>query len=276
MRDKEKKAPKMDYSNYVGIVRETNRPSGGIKTIQTVCVNAHITDKKKVLEIGCNTGFTSRNIHLLTGAEVIGIDLNKKSILAANETNALFEITRKVNFMEASVINLPFKNEEFDVVWLSNVLSFIKDKEVAVRECFRVLKDNGFLILVPIYYKKNPPKKLLKKVEEAINTKISVRTKEDWIKLIRGLEIPIEICFEKDFVYKNVKSKIQDYLSEVFNKEHINKMSEFERKTLFKEGKKFMELFNENLKYASFSIFIIQKRKFKEEVELFVSKPYKG
>ena len=40
--------------------------------------------------------------------------------------------------------------------------------------------------------------------------------------------------------------------------------------------KKFMELFNENLKYASFSIFIIQKRKFKEEVELFVSKPYKG
>jgi len=53
-------------------------------------------------------------------------------------------------------------------------------------------------------------------------------------------------------------------------------MSEFERKTLFKEGKKFMELFNENLKYASFSIFIIQKRKFKEEVELFVSKPYKG
>ena len=39
---------KMNYSEYVGFVQETNRPSGGIKTVQTSCVNAFINNNKKV------------------------------------------------------------------------------------------------------------------------------------------------------------------------------------------------------------------------------------
>lgn len=57
----------MDYSSFVGLINERNRPSGGIKTVHTVAVNAFINKNKKVLEIGSNTGFTSVNLALLTG-----------------------------------------------------------------------------------------------------------------------------------------------------------------------------------------------------------------
>ena len=30
----------IEYSDYVGLIKETNRPSGGIKTVQKVCLNA--------------------------------------------------------------------------------------------------------------------------------------------------------------------------------------------------------------------------------------------
>ena len=76
------KIEELNYSDYVGIVRETNRPSGGIRTVQKVCTNAFIDKSKKILEIGCNTGFTSMNIAQLTGASVIGVDLVEESLKA--------------------------------------------------------------------------------------------------------------------------------------------------------------------------------------------------
>ena len=49
-----KKLQDMNYSEYVGLVRETNRPSGEIKTVQEVCINAFIAKKSDVLERGFN------------------------------------------------------------------------------------------------------------------------------------------------------------------------------------------------------------------------------
>ena len=61
-----KNIEELNYSEFVGLINERNRPSGGIKTIQEVVVNARIDKGSKVLEIGSNTGFISVNISLLT------------------------------------------------------------------------------------------------------------------------------------------------------------------------------------------------------------------
>src|SRR3989338_7184 len=261
---------KINYSEYVGLVKETNRPSGGIKTVQNVCVNAFIDETKKVLEIGCNTGFTSLNISRLTNSTVIGIDLVDKSIEEAKK-RAKSENMNKVDFFKASATELPFKEESFDVVWLSNVLSFIEDKPKALKECLRVLKKNGFLVLVPIYYIKNPPKEVVNKIEEAIGTKINIRSKNEWINFIRGFPVSTEIIHNEDYVYENVSNNIEEFLEDVFKKEDLEILDKEDLETLKEKGNYFMRLFNENLKYAGYSIFIIQKRGFKEEIELFLT-----
>lgn len=60
-----KKIKEMNYSEFVGLINERNRPSGGIKTIQEVIVNARLDEKKKILEIGSNTGFTTNQAYTL-------------------------------------------------------------------------------------------------------------------------------------------------------------------------------------------------------------------
>ncbi|MEO8513194.1 MAG: class I SAM-dependent methyltransferase [Ignavibacteria bacterium] len=42
---------------------------------------------------------------------------------------------------------LPFMNDEFDIVLSSQVLEHVKDVEQYMNECYRVLKNNGYLLL---------------------------------------------------------------------------------------------------------------------------------
>ena len=67
-----KKIKEMNYSEFVGLINERNRPSGGIKTIQEVIINARLDEKKKILEIGSNTGFTTVNIGLFRASFAFG------------------------------------------------------------------------------------------------------------------------------------------------------------------------------------------------------------
>jgi len=46
--------------------------------------------------------------------------------------------------VKADICNLPFKNEEFDVVLCNHVLEHIEDDKKAMSELYRVLKPNGF------------------------------------------------------------------------------------------------------------------------------------
>ena len=45
--------------------------------------------------------------------------------------------------VKADICNLPFKNEEFDVVFCNHVLEHIPDDTKAMEELYRVLKNNG-------------------------------------------------------------------------------------------------------------------------------------
>ena len=47
---------------------------------------------------------------------------------------------------------LPYKNNSFDCVIFAGVLQYIPDKNKAIKECFRVLKKGGTLIISTINY----------------------------------------------------------------------------------------------------------------------------
>lgn len=265
---------KMDYSSFVGLIKERNRPSGGIKTVHEVAINSFLNENKKVLEIGSNTGFTTINLSLLTGCSGHGIDVNDNSIEESNRLAKVHGIQNKVKFSKADATNLPFQDESFDVVWCSNVTSFIKDKEKAIGEYLRVLKQNGILVFVPIYYLEEPPKELIKEVSKAIASDLKVYSKQDWLKMInkvlnKSTNFDLELFFNKDYKYLNVETEILDYVSEILDKPHLKERSVEDRNAIFKRTEYFMNLFNKNLKYAGYSIFLFQKRKEAEEVELF-------
>lgn len=266
----------LDYSSFVGLVDERNRPSGGIKTIQMATINARIDSSSKVLEIGSNTGFTAVNIKLLTNAEVVGIDINQDSI--KNSKKYALSMGADVNFLKASATDLPFEDHRFDMIWASNTTSFIQNKTEAIKQYLRVLKPGGTLAVVPIYYREVPPKELVDDISTAIASDIEVWSKSDWVDMfVNGAsksDSALELYFEKDFCYEDQRDRIKEYVDYLFsNSESIKSMSKKQSEELKERAKYFYNLFNtSNFGYAGFSILLFQKRQATDQMELFTTK----
>jgi SAM-dependent methyltransferase len=266
----------MDYSTFVGLVRERNRPSGGIRTVQEVAVQARIRDHSRVLEIGSNTGFTSVNLALLTGASVLGIDINADSVAEATAYAQLHSLADRVRFQRGDACRLDQPDGAFDAVWVSNVPSFVADKQAMLSETVRVLATGGTLIAVPIFYRRNPPPEIVAEVSKAIGTEVPVMTKADWRAHFESLD-GLELYFEADFEYHlRGERDIEDYCDILMAKEHLLTYDSTARAEIRSRMRYFMNLFNENLSYAGFSILLFQKRVSSDEVEFFVSYPAVG
>lgn len=266
---------KMNYSEVVGATGERNRCSGGIKSVHEVVRAANLSEKCHVLEIGCNTGFTSVNIARLARCKVTGIDINLSSLDEANRYAKTNEVSELCKFDLGDATALSYPSQSFDLVWASNVTSFIANKQSAISEYVRVLHNEGYLAFIPIYYKRQPPTELVEKVGEAIGTKLKVWTKQSWLELIAQTtknQGNLELVYERDFEYIDRSEAIEGYCDEVFSKPELQSHSTEVRAALRQRLLGFTTLFNQNLQYCGFSIFLFQKRVVREETELFLSK----
>jgi len=103
---------------------------------ETIISKELIKKGNKVLDVGPCWGRQSAPLANY-GFEVTAIDpIPQKKW---EKINAKF----KIGYVE----NLPFKNSKFDIVTCFLVLGYVKDKDKALSEMWRVLKKNGELIL---------------------------------------------------------------------------------------------------------------------------------
>lgn len=86
----------------------------------------------KILEVGCGTGHVQNKLK-----NVVGMDITL-SMLKKNRNNAVC----------ADAHSIPFKDEIFDVVYSIDVIEHVQNPGRMIRECRRVLKKNGILILI--------------------------------------------------------------------------------------------------------------------------------
>jgi len=263
----------MDYSTFVGFIRERNRPSGGVRTVQEVAIQARLTERSRILEIGSNTGFTSVNLALLAGASVTGVDINPDSVLEATAYASLHSVGDRVGFQLGDARGLDFPDGVFDAVWVSNVVSFVSDKLAMLKEVNRVLAPGGTLIAVPIYYRTEPPAPIVEEVSKAISAPVDVMAKSDWRDFFESPD-SLELYYESDYVYeRRTEADLDDYCDTLMANEHLHSYDQPTRAEIRSRLHYFMSLFNENLSYAGFSILLFQKRVARDETELFISCP---
>ncbi|CAN1209698.1 Methyltransferase type 11 domain-containing protein [Tumidithrix helvetica PCC 7403] len=119
--------------------------------IDTAC--NYIYDNCKVLDVGCGLGYAVIQYASRFQADVHGIDYAANMIAGAKELlqNNNPSLSGTVNFQEASVLELPYENNTFDVVTSSRCLMALLDWELqkkALQEIHRVLKSGGVLVLM--------------------------------------------------------------------------------------------------------------------------------
>lgn len=105
-------------------------------------VKNKISQKGKVLDIGCGNGIIS--LHLGGyGFDVTGIDVSEKAIEQAGKNNPYSQVKFKVQSAE----DLVASGEVFDVIICSEVLEHLHDPSALIQVLYHLLKPNGRLIV---------------------------------------------------------------------------------------------------------------------------------
>jgi ubiquinone/menaquinone biosynthesis C-methylase UbiE len=100
----------------------------------------------KALEIGAGTGFFSLNLRqagVLSEVSVSDISPGMVEAAKANGRRLGFEVEGRVGDAE----HLPYDDDTFDLVVGHAVIHHIPDVELALRECLRVLRPGGRLVI---------------------------------------------------------------------------------------------------------------------------------
>lgn len=87
-----------------------------------------------ILDIGCGNGFFLRRI--LPNALKYGID-----VVDIKESSGFYFVQSNIEY------GFPFKNESFDALIAGEIIEHLLDTEYFLRECLRILKKGGFVVL---------------------------------------------------------------------------------------------------------------------------------
>ena len=99
-----------------------------------------VVRRKTVLELATGTGLIAKHI-VNAAAHIEATDASAEMITEAKRTRSA-----KLHFSVQDMFRLPYANQSFNVVIVSNALHIVPQPEKALQEIKRVLKDDGVLI----------------------------------------------------------------------------------------------------------------------------------
>jgi SAM-dependent methyltransferase len=92
----------------------------------------------RVLEVGCGPGYFGENLRGRLGVEVVALDASPRMVELARE--------RGLEALVGDVQELPFPEDDFDVVVANWMLYHVADPDLGLSEIARVLRPGGRLV----------------------------------------------------------------------------------------------------------------------------------
>ncbi|WP_186577721.1 class I SAM-dependent methyltransferase [Aquibacillus kalidii] len=184
------------------LIGQAKNPSGRLGSFMLKIMNvAHsnmnkwafeyivVKDNAMILDIGCGGGKTIQLLsQLRKDGKIYGIDYSQQAVTDSIRANHHDVETGKVDIRRASVANLPFQRDAFDIITAFQTHYFWDDIEKGLKEIFRVLKSEGCFLIVAETYKMNYHMH-------------SYKTKEEMEILLR------EIGFKRVKIFENKNKK---------------------------------------------------------------------
>lgn len=114
-----------------------------MKPLVQQLVDAVVAPGQAVLDVACGTGFASRAAAVVVGdsGRVVGTDINPGMLAVAQSVPDPSLLT--ITWTEASALDLPFSDSEFDTIICSQGVQFFPDPVAGLTEMGRVGRPGG-------------------------------------------------------------------------------------------------------------------------------------
>lgn len=141
-----------DYQLIIDLHKRAKRQGPGGDTETRKAIDLAMIDPSaplKIADIGCGTGSSAMLLARLLNAQITAVDF-LPDFLEVLETNAKnLGLTEKISTLACSMDNLPFDDEEYDVIWSEGAIYNI-GFEKGTKDWKRFLKTGGLLIVSEI------------------------------------------------------------------------------------------------------------------------------
>jgi ubiquinone/menaquinone biosynthesis C-methylase UbiE len=146
MKDGNKSIHDFDFKlicEYYSLI-ERQGPGSPEVTVKALSFIDNLTDESKIADIGCGTGGQTMVIANHAPGQITGVDLFPEfiEIFSRNAENS--NLQDRMTGIVGSMANLPFEDEEFDLLWSEGAIYNI-GFERGINEWKRFLKSGGFI-----------------------------------------------------------------------------------------------------------------------------------
>ena len=123
---------------------ERQGPGSAETTIKALSFVEGLTDKSLIADLGCGTGGQTITLAQHTPGQITGIDLFPDFINQFNSNAEHFNLQDRVKGIIGSMDELPFRNEELDLIWSEGAIYNI-GFERGLNEWRKYLKKGGYI-----------------------------------------------------------------------------------------------------------------------------------
>jgi len=245
------------YRLMIDLHKSANRQGPGDEAETEKALSLAMIDRAaplKIADIGCGTGASTLLLARLLEAQITAVDFLQDFLEVLEGRAKNMGLSEKITTLFCSMDNLPFGDEEYDVIWSEGAIYNI-GFERGVIDWSRYLKAGGLLVVSEItWITASRPSELQRHWEgeypeiDTASSKIGVLEKNGYSPI--GYFVLPEHCWLENY-YRPMQNSFSEFLARNANNEEAQAIVEAEKKE--------MSLYKKYKKYYSYGVYVARK-----------------
>lgn len=197
----------LSYPDFVGFINQWNVLPGAYNTVSQWAVYSRMNAESSLLQIGCTTGFQSRELSKLTGCTAVGVDLSVHAIQSAKYNLEYYSPECKVAYHVGDMETYQL-DRNFTHIAIGAGLRFFRNPEKVLTQCINLFNHEGFILASPFYAHTTVPPELVERSKQVFGIIPTVETYKESMKPYTRFEILFE---EKKTIIPETDEEITQY-----------------------------------------------------------------
>jgi ubiquinone/menaquinone biosynthesis C-methylase UbiE len=246
-----------DYQLLIDLHKRSNRqgPGGDAETEMALALSmADRSAPLKIADIGCGTGASTLLLARLLNAQITAVDFLQEFLEVLEGKARKMGLSEKITTLSCSMQNLPFEDDEYDVIWSEGAIYNIGFKR-GVKDWGRYLKVGGLLVVSEItWITGRRPSELQKYWDDeypeidVASSKFGVLEKNGYSPI--GYFVLPEHCWLENY-YRPMQNSFKDFLNRNGNSEEARAIVQAENREI--------KLYENYKTHYSYGVYIARK-----------------